>query len=379
MLGHRKVSRLLVALLVFSPALGQTMTPTRESPNDYPSALPPRKGPSPPAMVLELSAEIPIPLPRSAASLEIEGDRIRIAVDGGSVVIAPRAGASAQPDPATDLPGDGAAAPADPWVVSANGRYRVRTLPEGRVLAERRCFWSHTRWHHAWSLRVGGPTKAPPLIAGHRVFYASIDNQIYAVRLENGHRLWAVDLEDRISMPLAVWKGIPEAAAAPPSLHALGGGVTFAADLAARAPALDPETRAAPPSAPSPIGPIASDAPAPVSSPEFRWPVDPPPPLLPVTSSSAPDSRPPIAVPTKVEAVVVVPDGGASLMALDVYDGSRLAVYEPASADEMLVSPALVLSDGRLAVARAGYASEGAALLLLHFASSGQPAKTVPN
>ncbi len=284
------------AFLVASSALAQTLPPTPETPNDYPSALPPRKNPAPPAMLFKLLGEVALPGVPTGRALALDGARILVPLEGGTaaVELSVLAATLAEVAPA------GAEGPSA-WVLSEDGRCRVRTLPSGRVEAEKIGVFRR-RFRPAWKLRVPGATPAPALISGRRVFFGSVDNQVYCVRRKNGHRLWAADLEDRISSALAAWRG------------------TLAEGAA-----------------------VAGKAPRP-----------------------------------EVEMVLVVPDAGASLVALDAYDGTRLATFEVPSTQGMLATGPLVLPDGRVAVARKSYASSGAALLLLRPAVAEGASKTGP-
>ena len=164
------------------------------------------------------------------------------------------------------------------------GGWRFRTLPEGQVIAQK--WWGHRRgWRTDWSLRVGGATPAPPILVGGRVLFGSLDNQVYALRADNGHRLWAVDVGERVSRPLALWHG------------------TVVVDDQGVA----------------------------------------------------------------VDAVLVTPDDKQSIVAFDVYDGTRLATFDVEKLPEgnAIASPPLVPGDGTVAVAHQGYAPEEASLLVL--------------
>jgi outer membrane protein assembly factor BamB len=129
---------------------------------------------------------------------------------------------------------------------------------------------------------------------GGRVLFGSLDNQVYAVRADNGHRLWALDVGERVSRPLALWHGTVEAEG------------------------------------------------------EMR----------------------------EVDAVLVAPDDALALIALDVYDGTRLATFAVGTLPEgnAIVSAPLVASDGRVVVAHQGYAPEEAELLVLHLGPAPSPA-----
>jgi len=42
-----------------------------------------------------------------------------------------------------------------------------------------------------WSFKAGAPADAPPLVAEGRVYYAAADKKLYALRLEDGEKLWS--------------------------------------------------------------------------------------------------------------------------------------------------------------------------------------------
>jgi hypothetical protein len=135
---------------------------------------------------------------------------------------------------------------------------------------------------------------APPLLIGPRLCYAGLDDRVTCVRASNGHRLWAIDLGDRLSRRIACW---PECG-----------------------------------------GPQVEG-----------------------------------------EVLLVVPDDGASVIALDAYDGRRIATFElPAS--QRFASAALVASRERIAIARKGYDTREAALVLLRLTPPPAivPPSTVP-
>ncbi len=295
MRARERAGRIALAVLfATSSAAAQTTTPTTETPNDYPAALPRRKGPAPPALVFKVAGEVALPAAPTGGDPSLEGGRLLVPVEGGRASIDFADPSSARLEEASPA----AEETSPPWVLSDDGTFRVRTLPAGRVEAEKKGIFLH-RFRHDWSLRVAGATPAPPLIMGPRVMFGSVDNQVYGVRRKNGHRLWAADLDDRVSKPLAGWHR----------------------------------------KLPMPAGSV--------------------PPM--------PD--------VDVEMVLVVPDGGALLVALDVYDGSRLGAFEVPSAKGMFVSGPVVLGDGRIAVARANYGLGGGALVFLQPEVSTAPAK----
>lgn len=180
----------------------QTLEPTRPSPDSYPPPLPRRKGPVPPAFDLRVEASIPLKGPVQNRPLLL---------DDGAVVVATAHGASRVPlkaeggAPHPDDSGGpaGVPPPFSTWVRSADGKARYRTLPDGRIECQKRTSIRRERWRRSWSLRVGAATPSPPILVGPRVVFGSADNQIYALKRSNGHRLWAADLQDRILAPLS--------------------------------------------------------------------------------------------------------------------------------------------------------------------------------
>ncbi|HUC43050.1 MAG TPA: hypothetical protein VMR65_03350 [Candidatus Sulfotelmatobacter sp.] len=65
------------------------------------------------------------------------------------------------------------------------------------------------------------------------------------------------------------------------------------------------------------------------------------------------------------EILLVVPDNGASVVALDAYAGNRIAAYELPPEQNRFRSEPFVLVEGRIAVVRKGYAENESALTLL--------------
>lgn len=282
-MGARKSTAIalfaLLASLLPAAAVAQTLGPGY--PDRYPPPLPKRRGPKPPPLAFSLTKSIPVLGPISAAGAGYRDDAIVLHGPLGFVAVPLSAGSG--PAPATEPPPP-AGTDAEGWVYAPRGGWRFRTLPEGRVVAEK--WWGSRRgWRTDWSLRVGGATPSPPVLVNGRVVFGSLDDQIYAVRADNGHRLWALDVGERVARPLALWRGTVQ----------------------------------------------GEDG------------------------------------PHEVDAVLVTPEDSLSVIALDVFDGSRLATFAVASVPEgnALVSAPLVAPDGTVAVAHQGYAPEEAALLLL--------------
>ncbi len=71
------------------------------------------------------------------------------------------------------------------------------------------------------------------------------------------------------------------------------------------------------------------------------------------------------AGPATIEFLLVVPDAGDALVALDAYDGRQAAAHELSESRGRLIGPAVVTEDGRIVVARQGYQDSEAALEFL--------------
>ena len=265
-----------------APAFAQYGDRSPETqPNNYPPALPARRGPGP-ALIFERLGEIKLPGPLGEKPGFVADGLVVIPVEGGWVRVAPELDATPTIVPSVD--GQGAAE----WIVSSNGKRRFRTTPEGIVLAEHRSR-SRKKWVSSWKIVAPNSILAPPLLLGPRLCYAGLDDRVTCVRASNGHRLWAVDLGDRLSRGLTAW-------------------------------------------------PASGD------------------------------------IPVDGEILLVVPDDGASVIALDAYDGRRVASFE-LPATHHFASSALVPSRDRIAVARKGYEDRDAALVLFRLT---RPSPAVP-
>jgi len=209
----------------------------------------------------------------------LEDGRVELRTAAGLVRVVAVPGGETKIDPAPAIPPLAPAAGDLRWIPSPDGTWRFRTRPEGFLEAER---YRWGRWRPAWHLRVAGGTPSAPLVRRRRVLFTALDNLVYCVRRDNGHRVWVADVGDRASRTPVSWS--------------------------AAVPSAQGET---------------------------------------------------------LDVLVVALDSGAALLALDPYDGSRAATFEPTPAGSWLVGEPVVTLSGHLAVAHQGYAPEDAGLLLL--------------
>ena len=103
-----------------------------------------------PQMSFKLLNEIELPGPLPGPGPTLVGDRVAIPVAGFLAVTAWARNASPELSPATE---------AEPvtetiWVEGPEGRRRYRTLPEGRLIAEKRCRRCDRGWRKLWKLRI---------------------------------------------------------------------------------------------------------------------------------------------------------------------------------------------------------------------------------
>jgi outer membrane protein assembly factor BamB len=183
------------------------------------------------------------------------------------------------------------------WVLAPNGRARYALTDDGFLLAQKKCARCPAGWRRRWQLRVSGVGLAPPLVTEKRIFYGSLDNRVYGLKRRNGHRLWEIDLEGRVSRPLRQWRAL-----------AYGS---------------DPEGAAR----------------------------DPSPPLI-----------------------LVVPDDGGGIVALDARSGAKVAAFDLPEDGGTLVGAPLVTPDGGIVVARQKYTPADASLMVFRLVAAPQPA-----
>jgi hypothetical protein len=261
---------------VASAQVAQVQDPTRSvEPNNYPAPLPRRKGPPPARMSFSVTATIALAGRLSGEAPSVAGSSASVPLVGATATTALVPDATARIEPAPQ------ASPAQTpeWVVSSDGARRFRTIPTGGIEGDKRCRHCAQGWKRDWTLAIPAPTPAPPILRGRRIFFGAGDDRVYCLRADNGHRVWAVDVGDRVSRPLAIW--------------------------------IDPlhDTRQSKPGEP--------------------------------------------AIPGTL--VLVATDGGGSLLALDPYDGARIATYELPAVEGRLATPPVTAEDGAVLVGRERY------------------------
>jgi len=215
--GSLSLSRaacLLLALEACAVAPASAQQPGSQSqayPGNYPPALPKRDTSAPPRLTFETVREIVLPGPLSGDSIEFLDGRIRVPLLQSVALVALEPGSEPVVSSAPRADAPDASEATSQWVVSPDGRFRYQTRAAGLLVAQKRCRHCAAGWKRAWSLRVPGATRSPPTLQGRRLYFASSDGRVYCVRNDNGHRVWAVDVGDRVSGRIAVWNGlVPE-------------------------------------------------------------------------------------------------------------------------------------------------------------------------
>ncbi len=197
-----------VCLVVLSaPAVfGQGYGGATLDPATFPTVKPQRKTPPPPALTLETVLELPIPGPLAGGAMEVHGNSVQVPVDGGYVLVDLGAGDEPVVSRVEAEPGE---RPDDEgWILTGRKqRLRIRTEPEGRIVAQKRASSEPSFWKRHWHLRTPGSTPAPGLLVGKSILFGCSDNRVYALKARNGHRLWYQDLGHRILFPLVLWHG----------------------------------------------------------------------------------------------------------------------------------------------------------------------------
>lgn len=258
------------------------------TPSRYPSALPKRQGPAPPLLAFRIVESLRLPGKLTGESPAFEEGRVRIPLQEGSAVYEPTAPSMPlQPRPSSwdAVPAASAPAGASRWVDSPDGKRRFRALPDGAITAEKRCRRCASGWKREWTAHLPGVAVSEPLIVGHQLFVGALDTRVHCLRVENGHRVWSVDVGDRVTRPVVRWNGM------------------------------------------------------------------------------VPGETPGVELP--VSLLLVVGQGGGTLIGLDPYDGRRIATLELQPSEGRLATAALVGGGGSILVGRETYASPDGDLLVL--------------
>jgi len=209
----RKRPTLCAVLLLLAAALPAQAQTTSLSPFDqeFIRSFPEDPGEASPNLAFTLIHEIELPGPLPGGSPWLRQGDVAIPVSGALALTDWHSEALPRLD--ADLLG---IVPQEPvgseWIEFDGGKRRYRALPEGRIVAEKRCRRCKRGWRKNWKLRVAGSTVSPPLVTPARVYFAALDNRLYCVKRKNGHRVWIADVESRVSRPLVRWQvfgGVP--------------------------------------------------------------------------------------------------------------------------------------------------------------------------
>jgi len=282
--GLRQAISVLLLAGVVTVATAQTRTEKRFDLESFEPLPENDVGEPRPSFHFKLLSEIPLPGPLSGGGPYLEGDRIAIAVEGGTVFASWNGSSEFLESPLSLDPVTGDGDGESP--VSPDGKVRCRTIDSGWILAEKKCARCKRGWRKKWKLRASGSAFARPLVTDRRIFYGTTDNRVYCVKRGNGHRVWVSDVKGRVLRPLELVR-VP----VPPDPRYFTGIKAIALDL-----------------------------------------------------------------------VLVVPDDGASMMALDARNGERVATFELPE-NETLIGGPLATPQGKVAVARQRYNAKEAALL----------------
>ncbi len=295
------------------------------SPFDQPFSSTPRQQESQADQLrLELVAELPLPGPLPESQLRVIDGRVEIPVAGGLAVTGWHPGAEVEIREDVSPKNS----PVDGWGVGPRGLIRARSEPPDRFVAEKARKRGKSRWKRKWRLRVAGASAAPPLVTETRIYFGTMANRVYALRRRNGHRVWTTDVGSRVAQPLVLWKGRPER---------LGTGAEVDS----------PGTSGREENDGSPEGAVDASA-----------------------SAEQPTEEMPL--------ILVLPDTGSQLLALDARTGQPLADYTLAEGGGRLVGMPVITDDGLILVSRQKYRTDEASLLVLQFVRAGTPKSDDP-
>jgi len=318
--------RITCATLLFIALTPDTAAQSFESsPFDQPFSSPPREQESPADRLrLELVTELPLPGPLPESQLRVIDDRVEIPVAGGLAVTAwhPGADLEIREDVSPKNP------PVDGWGVGPEGLVRARSEPPDRFVAEKTRKRGKARWKRKWRLRVAGASAAPPLVTETRIYFGTMANRVYSLRRRNGHRVWTTDVGSRVAQPLVLWKGHPGRLGAVAETDTAG-------------------TSGREENCGSPEGAVDAGA-----------------------SAERPTAE--------IGLILVLPDTGSQLLALDARTGQPLADYTLDEGGGRLVGIPVITDDGLILVSRQKYRTDEASLLVLQFVRAGTPESEDP-
>lgn len=255
------------------------------------------RGAAAPKMIFSLTAEIPLPGPLPEYGPRLVEERVRIPVAGGLAESGWAADSEVRVSPVEGIEKDPRDARSLLWALAPNGKARYALTEDGILLAQKRCKSCAVGWRQRWRLRVAGVGLAPPLVTDKRIFYGALDNRVYGLKRRNGHRVWAADLDGRVSRSLRLWQ--PPAGEAGP----------------------DGEAEETPPSL-----------------------------------------------------ILVVPDDGSGIVALDARSGAKVASYDLPDDGGELIGVPVVTPDGGIVVARQKYTPTDASLMVFNLVRPRRPA-----
>ena len=150
-----------------------------------------------PKLRFRLLEEIALPGPLGGQGPQSAGERVRIAVEGGTAVFSWGRDVEVGPVETAETTEQ------DPGVgLSPDGKLRCVPRPSGWIVAEKRCARCKKGWRRVWKVRAPGSEFARPVVTERRVFYGTTDNRVYSVKRRNGHRVWVAEVAGRVVRPL---------------------------------------------------------------------------------------------------------------------------------------------------------------------------------
>jgi hypothetical protein len=190
------------------PAISQSSAGATLESAAFPVLKQQRKTPPPPLIRLKVLEEIPLPGPLDRSHPpKSSGSMVYISL-GQNIARVDLSDPSASHVELSVSDHEHPFALEPEWVHGGKkDRLRFQTLPEGMLVAQKRSSFRAGSWQDKWSLRTPGGTPGAPLVVGKKILFGCNDNRIYALKLQNGHRLWFQDMGHRVYLPLVHWRG----------------------------------------------------------------------------------------------------------------------------------------------------------------------------